>query len=169
MYALLLSTPVKVVLLTISQIILQHIGTTSGQSARPHRYHRLLNKISSLWHIQQFKILNALSWSCKSQGLYGLHPTGLPATLENCLPGRYYYSIFFFHPQPWFPASDCDFRQFGEWFALFLWSNHRKKHCGRNRIDHGLSPVISGIQPHSGELCSAQAPMMDSLLPTMEL
>ena len=33
---------------------------------------------------------------------------------------------------PWLPAI-------WEWFPIFLWSYHRKNHCGRNRIDldHG--------------------------------
>ena len=83
-------------------------------------------------------------------------------------------------PWPWFMMI------WGEWFLMFLWSYHRKIHCGRNRIDHGgpckngvhprefvflrnhlLLLMISGIQTHEDELRSAWVLMMDSLYHTL--
>ena len=89
---------------------------------------------------------------------------------------------YFFHTQLWFPASDHDFRWFERDFQCFCKIITGKKHCGRNRIDHGhlcgmeftsrkfvfhknhsLSHMISGIQTHSDELCFALVPMMSSM------
>ena len=77
---------------------------------------------------------------------------------------------------PWFPTI-------WEWFAMFLWSYHRKKKNIMEEIESIMGPmqnkvhlcefvfhgnnspslVISGIQTHLGELRSARAPMLDSL------
>ena len=45
-------------------------------------------------------------------------------------------SFFFFHTQLWFPASDRD-QRFQNDFWCFCEVITWKKHCGRNRIDHG--------------------------------
>ena len=43
----------------------------------------------------------------------------------------------FFHTQLWFPASDHDFQWLESDFRCFREVITGKKHCGRNRIDHG--------------------------------
>ena len=47
------------------------------------------------------------------------------------------HDITFFHTHLWFPASDCDFWQFGSDFWSFCKVITEQKHCGRKRIDHG--------------------------------
>ena len=69
----------------------------SRHNARPHRCHSFLNEISFLWDIQNSKLITHPSWSCKSQGLYGFHPTGLPVTLNNCHSFQYCVGYWLCH------------------------------------------------------------------------
>ena len=59
-----------------------------------------------------------------------------------------------------------------EWYPIFLWNHHMRKHRGWNRIYHRRpcafmslysTEIISGIQNISGELLSARETMMASL------
>ena len=86
-------------------------------------------------------------------------------------------NVTFFHIQLWFPASGRDFWRFGSDFWSFCKVITEKKHCGKIKNwswppvwkgvhprefvfhkNHSLSPVISGIQTHEGELLEMREP-----------
>ena len=108
-----------------------------------------------------YDIIGALSCClmiCEPVSSY--HP-GAPVAFIFLPHSPVAYGLWLWFPMIW------------EWFPKFLQSYHRKKHSGKNRIDHGheflfhrnhlLSLVIFGMQTYSGELHSARSPMMDSL------
>ena len=131
--------------------------------------------LSNVRHLQETSDKSDLHW----QRLSLNSGKWFPNIFDNLIAYRYKEMIFF-HTQLWFPASDHDFRGFGSGFWCFCEVMKGKKHCGRNRIDHGhpCGMELTLMNLYSTEitcnlscfleykltwLCSSRVPVMNSV------